>query len=69
MYKKDYTIYEGLKYWEKKTIGKHLSEWAEKYSERTACSDQERSITYNELYQRAPGIASGLAENGISKGL
>jgi len=68
MYKKDYTIYEGLKYWEKKTIGKHLSEWAEKYSERTACSDQERSITYNELYQRALGIASGLAENGISKG-
>ncbi len=68
MYKKDYTIYESLNMWEKKTIGTHLSEWAERYPERTACTDQERRITYRELYQRALAIAAGLAEKGISQG-
>ena len=67
-YKKDYTKFENLKFWEKKTIGEHLAEWAEKYSDRTACTDIDRRITFSELFENAKKISAGLASSGISTG-
>lgn len=64
-YKKDYTRYEDLEGWEKKTFGEQLENWAGAYENKIAVSDGAAGITYRELHEAASVMAYGFLDAGI----
>ena len=67
-YKKDLSKFEGLKYWEKKTLSAYIKEWAEKYGDKTAVIADDYDLTYSEMDSLSDERAFGLSELGLKKG-
>ncbi|MCC6608127.1 MAG: AMP-binding protein [Burkholderiales bacterium] len=59
--------YRRLGYWETKTFGERLDEWAARYGERTALVSGEQRLSYAELRSRALRLAAGLAGLGVRR--
>lgn len=53
--------------WQGLTIGQMLEESGQKFAEKTAIIDHERTLTYAELNERVDKLASGLLALGIQK--
>ncbi len=54
-------------YWEPKTFGERLDEWAERYGERIALVAGDERLGYAELRSRAMRLAAGLAALGLRR--
>lgn len=50
------------------TLGEHLREWADRYSDNIAIVDGDKRISYRELDRRADELAAGFVHLGIGKG-
>src|SRR3989304_2604241 len=53
--------YRRLGYWEPKTFGERLDDWAARFGERTAIVAGEDRVSYHELSRRADRRAGGRA--------
>ncbi|SFR83486.1 salicylate synthase [Anaeromicropila populeti] len=60
--------YEDAGYWEKTNFGDQLNQWSQKYKERVAIVEGDRTITYEELNEKADEMAYGFVQMGIKKG-
>lgn len=60
--------YEHLGYWERMTLGEHLSLWAKKYDRNVAIVENQFKLTYRELDRKVDELASGFIHTGIKKG-
>lgn len=67
-YKKDLSKYEGLRYWNKKTLTEYIREWADKYGDRTAVIADDDELTYSEVDSLSDERAFGLSKLGLKKG-
>lgn len=67
-YRKDLRIYEGLEFWEKKSLGTYIKEWAEKYGDRVAVIAEDDELTYEEVDRLSDERAFGLSGLGLKKG-
>lgn len=59
--------YRRLGYWEPKTFGERLDDWAARWGERTALVAGEERLSYAELRERAMRLAAGLAALGVRR--
>ncbi len=67
-YRKNLEAYEHLKYWEKKSIGAFLADWAGQYSEKIAAISGTETLTYRALLEQSTKKAFGFQRLGIQKG-
>ncbi len=68
MYKKDFSSFEGIEGWEKKTIATRLKEWANRYGDKEAIVDMNTTISYKQLYEKSLSIGSALVQKGFKPG-
>ena len=59
--------YRRLGYWEPKTFGERLGDWAARFGERTAIVAGEERVSYHELSRRADRLAGALAALGVRR--
>ena len=52
-------------YWQGRTLGQELDDWAQRYGERIAVVSGDERVSYRELKSRAENVAVGLAALGI----
>ena len=60
--------YRELGYWQSRTLGGELRQWAARYGDRTALVGGGRRFTYLELDQWADRLAAGLSARGVKAG-
>lgn len=64
----DAALYHELCAWGEMSIGDHLEYRVDQHPEKTAVTDDDQSLTWRELGERADGLATGLRELGIEEG-
>ncbi|WP_161358524.1 (2,3-dihydroxybenzoyl)adenylate synthase [Streptomyces sp. SID3343] len=60
--------YRDKGYWEGRTLGGRLRDWAALYAERTAVVDGDRRWTYAELDRHVDALVAGLLRLGLERG-